>query len=54
MCLEWDHRVYYNALYVVALFGIDLAVAMHCFWAHQLMQVAVCTVRGALPRYPTQ
>ena len=39
MCLEWDHGVY-DALYVVALFGIDLAVAMHCFWVRQLMQVA--------------
>ena len=40
MCLEWDHGVYYNVLYVVALFGIDLTVAMHCFWARELMQVA--------------
>ena len=41
MCLEWDHGVYYNALYVVAPFDIDLAVAMHWFKARQLMQVAV-------------
>ena len=31
MCLECDLGVYYNVLYVFALLGIDLAVAMHCF-----------------------
>ena len=40
MYLEWDRGVYCNALYIIALFSIDLAVVMHCFWVRQLIQVA--------------